>query len=79
MATQKLSDCVRFVEHNQMNDDITFYKICLQNKLSHKTYPFKGFSFNDQIKNKVSLFTNHKRNLHSKRNSMIGNKLTNNY
>lgn len=34
MATQKLSDCVRFVLHSQMNDDTTFYKIFLQNKLS---------------------------------------------
>lgn len=53
MATLNLSDCVRFVEHNQMNDDITFYKISLQNKLSQ----FERLSFTDQIKNKVSLFT----------------------
>lgn len=78
MATQDLSDCVRFVEHNQMNDNITFYKICLQNKLSH-SFHLKDLVLMAKLKTRWVYLQNHERNLNSKRNSMIVNKLTNNY
>lgn len=77
MATQNVSDCVRFVEHNQMNDDIVFYKICLQNKLSH-SFHLKDLFLLTKLKTKWVYLQNHERNLNCKRNSMIVNKLNNN-